>query len=210
MLAPDVFSCVFQEASGFLRSKGFRKKGNWHFCEKFGNYGLVTLVKDWRSTRTRIKFTISFCVVCPKVRDFYWPERAGKLPTAQEASWEEPVGYLMPNRTDEWWVVYDRDSCSKLSTEILAVMEDVVLPSIEHFCSDDNLYELYLAGGHSSLSDVRCCINTAILALFRRDLDVYDKSIQRILKCSEGEPWELFARDSLKSLSEMRARVVPS
>ena len=203
MRAPEIYKGLVADVSEYLKSKGFKKKGNWHYQKADKNWALISLVKDRGSSQSRVIYTVSFAVVSERVRDFYYPEDVGKWPSIGQATWYVPLGYLLPPREDKWWVLYNLESLSQHSEELLDVLKSHVLPALQEHLTDESLLTSHLGGEVVWTTDVRRNINIAILALHLGKRAVYKTALRAISDDSVGTPWEKFSAEKVSRLVEL-------
>ena len=129
-----------------LKRHGFTRKRQTFYLQRGENLGLINLQKSTTSTADASIFTMNLGVASARLRRFadpeWWTSRSVSILDCQ---WETRIGSLLPGGHDKWWSLAEGEPLAPIIDELIPVLEDVAVPTIEQLISDEGLRNYWLA-----------------------------------------------------------------
>ena len=120
----------------FLRSHGFKRKGQQFSRTTNGYLEGVDLQKSRWNTKDEVSFTVNLAVYHPVAQEEQisaWQAAMGRwgrdirvVPTVGNLG--DRLGHLTPEAIDKWWTFHDRGEMEKAARSVIADLADYGLP----------------------------------------------------------------------------------
>lgn len=160
MKPEEGFKQLLREVASELRRHGFTRNGQRFYLQDDGNWGLISFQKSTRSTPLKLMFTVNLGVASARLLRFFPPARfrvaEGKAkPLDPECHWRQRLGYVLPEKQDEWWSMTSGTDLDQLAGEIQGYLINLAVPQIQKHISDQALLELWLSGESPGLTQLQ-------------------------------------------------------
>ena len=145
-----------------LKPKGFKQKGDSFYVDEYNNWGLINFQKSRSSTSLTTIFTINLGISSSILRE-YQEIDISKKPTIDECHWHKRIGSLFDKQEDYWWSLDVNTDLEKMSDEIILMLNELVIPEIHTYISDESLESEWLNDRGSGLTDLQIYVNLTTL-----------------------------------------------
>jgi len=140
---------VVHMISGFLRPRGYRKRGLTFWRDIGSVRQLVNLQRGTSSTSVEVHFTLNLAVLCPKTLASWEPEFS-----VWSAPWSARIGLFDASRNDKWWHAKSEKEATEAAAEIFHLLSSALLV-VEDIDSLAKLIEVLRNGEYGvQLSDL--------------------------------------------------------
>lgn len=205
MRASELYKELIKQIGSLLKAKGFSRKGNCFYLRQGDNWGLLDFQKSRKSTADEIIFTINLGVCSGKLLEFFSPDLLEQKPSIEACHWRERVGFLLPERQDNWWLVRATEALDPLVDEVKSCLILVAIPTIEQHLSDEQLCNEWSSGRSPGLTDIQRLVNLSVLL----KVAGADSALREILKeledKSAGKSTASIVKQHLQHLEKVRS-----
>lgn len=197
----DIFKELIKALTPLLKQMGFNKKGNNFYLELGKNYGIVNFQKSRDCTKEVVKFTVNFGVysnVLGQVLDYNYNNST--KPDVDQCQWEARVGYFMPDSPDYWWKVNVSDDLSKIASNVMEVVQSIVMPEINKRLSDEGLINSWMNENYAGTTEIGRFKYLTTLLKTKRDFNTLNQVVETFMQQSKGKPNASIAIEHLKGI----------
>lgn len=196
----DIFKELIKELSPLLKQIGFNKKGNNFYLEAGKNYGVVSLQKSRDSTKEVIKFTINFGIYSDVLGRLQYGYSDSEKPKVEQCHWQSRVGSFMPDSPDYWWKVNVSDDLSNITSNVMRVVQSIIIPEINKHLSDEGLIHGWMNESYAGTTEIGRFKYLTTLLKAKGDFDALDKVVETFMQQSKGKPNASRAIEHLKEI----------
>ncbi len=149
-----------------------------------------------------IKFTINFGIysdVLGQVFDTTYSN--SKLPDVWLCQWEARIGQFMPNNIDHWWYLNPSDNISAITSDIMEIIQNIVISELNKHISDDSLVECWMnENNYAGTTEVGRFKYLTTLLKKKGDIDTLNQVVDTFMQKFKGRPKGFHALEHLKEL----------
>lgn len=158
----DNFSTLLDNVKNHLKAKGWTKSGQTFYLPNGDNWGIINFQKSKSSSKSEVIFTVNIGTSSATVRP-YRNQNLKKKPEVEEGEFNERIGFYLNERKDHWWTLREGDNVNALSDEIIRILDEIAVPEIEKYITDEGLLEQLMSGRCPGLTGFQRLIYLAIL-----------------------------------------------
>jgi len=195
-----IFNEVIKTLTPLLRQKGLTKKGNNYYLELDKNYGIVNFQKGRDSTKDVTFFTINFGV---------YSDVLGRLQNGNndlvkrdigQCQWEARVGMFMPESPDHWWKIVDSDNVRDIVSNLIEILQTIVIPEITKRLSDEDLINSWINENYAGTTEIGRFKYLTTLLNKKKDFNTLNQIVEAFMLQSQGKPNASIAHEHLKEI----------
>lgn len=197
----EILDDVLVRVTPLLAGRGYRKSARNFVALADGVARIVQFQTSQLKKPEEASFTVNVLVTSTAFHEAYsgkaFPKNAGSAEPVVQAG----VGRLLPDGEAVWWSLRPGVSSALVAGEVLALLEDPVLPFLERFGSEaallQELEKAEALPGFSAMRE-RC---RAVLLAKRGKKDAAGKVLAALVEANAAEGLEGF-RDSVRELAK--------
>ena len=161
----QAFKELVAQIGDALKERAFTRYGPTFSQERGGNWGLIEFQRSQKTSADKIVFTVNLGVVSGRLARFFSVplEKGGRPPGTSEWHWRQRLGFLLPERQDQWWTVGDGSEVDLVCQTIREALLGLALPEIDKHLQDESLRDLWLTGRSPGLTNVQRLKSLAVL-----------------------------------------------
>lgn len=123
---------------------------------------MVAFQRSRSSSGETLQFTVNLGVFCNRIFAILNNAELA-TPGMEDCHLWERIGLFLPSKSDKWWSVDGTTDAAVVVTEMWTVLEKAGLPYLLHYLKDENLRDLWLAGGSPGLTEMQRWMNLSAL-----------------------------------------------
>ncbi|NJM24454.1 MAG: DUF4304 domain-containing protein [Bacteroidia bacterium] len=184
----DIFKELIKALTPLLRRIGFHKKGNTFYLEANRNYGVVTFQKSREASRDIVKFTINFGIYSDVLGQSQYGNWNHLKPEVEQCHWQSRVGSFMPGSPDYWWNLKTSDTLSNITSSVIEVVQNIVVPQLSKRLSDEGLTSSWMNEGYAGTTEIGRFKYLTTLLKAKGDLNTLNQVVETFMQQSKGKP----------------------
>jgi hypothetical protein len=196
----DIFKELIASLTPFFKKMGFDKKGNSFYLETDKNYGIVNFQKSRESTKDLVQFTINFGVYSDVLGRFQYNYRVSATPEVEECHWHSRVGHFMPGTPDYWWNLSVADDLYHITSDVIKIVQDVLMPEISQRLSDEGLLRSWMSEAFAGTTEIGRFKYLTILLKAKGCNEALHQVVEAFMQKSKGRPNASIAMEHLKEI----------
>lgn len=196
----DIFKELIKALTPILKPMGFSKKGNSFYLEVGKNYGIVNFQKSRDSTKDVTKFTINFGIYSDILGRLQYDYNSSAKPEVEQCQWRARVGAFMPGSPDYWWNVNTSDNLSGITSNVMEVVQSIVVPEINKRLSDEGLINSWINDSYAGTTEIGRFKDLTILLKAKGDFNTLNQVVETFMQQSKGKPNASRAMEHLKEI----------
>ena len=196
----EIFKELITSLTPLLKQMGFNKKANSFYLEVNKNYGVVNFQKSRESTKDLVKFTINFGVYSDVLGKLEYDYYNSVKPDIEQCHWHSRVGNFMPDGSDYWWTVNISDDLNNINTNVVNVVQNVIIPQINKRLSDEGLIYCWMNETFAGTTEIGRFKYLTTLLKEKREFNVLNEVVETFMQNSKGKPNENIAIRHLKEI----------
>jgi hypothetical protein len=165
---------------------------------------VIELQKDRKhSVKDQVRFTVNVGISVNSLRGASTVEvgsRTPAIPLPEKCHWRQRLGFMLPERSDVWWVVGGERTTESVSDELAAGLITVALPKIEAIASSEALLHLWCEGRGQGLTEYERRANLARLLITLGRKEEARVAVQELELASIGKSWATAAAFDVRDL----------
>ena len=142
---------VLQSLDLLLKLRGYGRKDNTFRKLENDLWLIIDVQRSTGSTPRAVDITINLGVFVPRLED------SEVEPSVWSAHWRQPIGHLMPEARDVWWIIDSEEKAKAAAQQIGRYVERYVLPTLREVASLDALGALWRSGQSPGLTETQRC-----------------------------------------------------
>jgi hypothetical protein len=195
----DYDNLIKQCIKPMLKVYGFSSKGHTFIIKSRGNIGLINFQKSRQSNVNKVIFTINVGIISNKLRSFFSSET--NQISIEDCHWRQRIGFLLPERSDKWWIIDAQSNIDELCEEIKLSLVKYVINELEKNIYDENLIDLWRSRKSPGLTDIQRLINlSALLKIYGR-YDILNGIINEMRLLSINKPFSTAVEMHIRKLT---------
>ena len=198
----DILKEIIKKITPFLRDLGFSKKGNTFYLKLDGNFGIINFQKSQYSNKDEVKFTINFGVYSDVLGQFFdFSYSNQKIPDVWSCQWEARIGQFMPNNPDHWWYLNPSDSISNIISDIMEIIQNIVIPELNKHISDDNLLQCWMnESNYAGTTEIGRFEYLTTLLKKKDDVDTLNQVVDTFMQQPDGKKYYDIVKEHLEEI----------
>lgn len=196
----DIFKELIKTVTPLLKQMGFNKKGNNFYLEAGKNYGVINFQKSRDSTKDVVLFTINFGVYSNVLGRLQYGYSDSAKPEVEQCHWQSRVGNFMPGSPDYWWNVNISDTLSSIISNVVEVVQNIVVPELNKRLSDEGLINSWMNESYSGTTEIDRFKYLTTLLKEKGDFDTLNQVVETFMQQSKGKPNASRAIEHLKEI----------
>jgi len=162
---------------------------------------LIELQRSVGSSSRAIRFRINYGVLSVRVAEFFGAATSElRSYDVQSSHWIDRAGPQDDPSGDGWWEVGVVGDLPEVASDVLHVLNQVVLPALDQLSSEDGLLQLWRGGRGPGITEAQRLANLAALLVTRGQKADLPPVVARLRELAERSAVRDFARRQLKRL----------
>ncbi len=140
---------VVDKLSDVLKSRGFKRKGNWYHLSNGDLTYYIGVQSSLSSTADLLKITVNIEIassIISKLDDT-------SMPIEYQRHYVSRIGDYLESGQDKWWIVSDINLAEIVANEIAEIIISKVIPHFDTLKSTEDLAALWRGVGHMGVTE---------------------------------------------------------
>lgn len=155
--------------------------------------------KSRSSTSSIVTFTLNVGICSAMLREKFGVGSLSGKPTIEDCHWRQRIGFLLPQKQDQWWTLDDQTRLENVSAEIVGIVQTVAVPVIQSHISDEQLKEAMFIGDAAGSTELQRYEYLTTLMKLTKD-ERFEETLTDLLMAAKGKPWERTAKIHISEL----------
>jgi hypothetical protein len=184
-----------------LRGEGFQRVSGRFVREANHLLYIIEIQRSIRGTAGAVRFRINYGVMSVRLAEFFGALRSELASyEVQACHWIDRAGPQSDLTGDGWWEIGAADDLPVVASDVLHVLNQVVLPAFGQLAREDDLVTLWLTGRAPGITEGQRLANLATLLVIRGQNADLPPLIAGLRARAARSPSGRFARMVLKRL----------
>jgi hypothetical protein len=196
----DIYKEIIAKINPLLKQFGFTKKGDSFYLEAQKNFGVIKFQKSIESRKELVKFTINFGIYSDLLGQLQYDYNNSVKPEAEQCHWLARVGAFMRDSPDFWWEVKMSDELNSVVTNIMGIIQNIVMAEINKRLTDEGLMNCWMNESFAGTTEIGRFKYITTLLKEKKDFNTLSKVVETFIEKSKGKPNVSLAIEHLKEI----------